>query len=66
LAVLPDMQGKRIGAVLLDNLISKFNRRGVRSLTVNTQQSNIRSQRLYARYGFHRNGFDLPIWQWDK
>jgi [ribosomal protein S18]-alanine N-acetyltransferase len=65
LAVLPEIQGQRIGAVLLDNLISKFNRRGVRSLTVNTQQSNIRSQRLYSRYGFLRNGFDLPIWQWE-
>jgi ribosomal-protein-alanine N-acetyltransferase len=65
LAVLPAIQGKRVGAVLLDNLISKFNRRGVRSLTVNTQQSNIRSQRLYARYDFRRNGFDIPIWQWE-
>jgi [ribosomal protein S18]-alanine N-acetyltransferase len=65
LAVLPDMQGRHIGTVLLHNLLSKFNRRGVRSMTVNTQQSNIRSQRLYARYGFYRNGFDLPIWQYD-
>lgn len=64
LAVMPQIQGKRVGAVLLHNLINKFNRRGVRSMTVNTQQSNIRSQRLYIRYGFHRNGFDLPIWQW--
>jgi GNAT superfamily N-acetyltransferase len=65
LAVMPEMQGKRIGAVLLDNLISKFNRRGVRSMTVNTQQTNIRSQRLYSRFFFRRNGFDLPIWQCD-
>jgi ribosomal-protein-alanine N-acetyltransferase len=65
LAVLPEIQGQRVGAVLLDNLINKFNRRGVRSITVNTQQSNIRSQRLYARYGFRRNGFDIPIWQWE-
>ncbi|MDQ7024162.1 MAG: GNAT family N-acetyltransferase [Anaerolineae bacterium] len=64
LAVIPQLQGKRVGSVLLHNLLSKFNRRGVRSMTVNTQQSNIRSQRLYARYGFRRNGFDIPIWQW--
>jgi [ribosomal protein S18]-alanine N-acetyltransferase len=65
LAVLPAMQGKQVGAVLLHNLLSKFNRRGIRSMTVNTQQNNIRSQRLYMRYGFYRNGFDLPIWQYD-
>jgi RimJ/RimL family protein N-acetyltransferase len=35
----------------------------VRSLTVNTQASNHRSQRLYLRYGFERNGYDLGVWQ---
>lgn len=62
LAVVPQMQGRRVGAVLLDHMIRGFIKRGVRSITVNTQHSNIRSQRLYQRYGFERNGFDLPIW----
>lgn len=62
LAVLPDAQGHGVGAALLHHLIDRFNRRGIRSVTVNTQVSNIRSQRLYERFGFHRNGFDLPVW----
>jgi ribosomal protein S18 acetylase RimI-like enzyme len=63
LAVSPQMQGQRVGAALLHHLIRALNKRGVRSMTVNTQDSNIRSQKLYQRYGFERNGFDLPIWQ---
>lgn len=62
LAVVPGYQGQRIGTALLHDLIRNFNRRGVRSMTVNTQISNHHSQRLYQRYGFRRNGFDLPIW----
>lgn len=62
LAVAPALQGQRIGAALLDDLIRRFSRRGVRTITVNTQRTNTQSQRLYARYGFHRNGYDLPVW----
>jgi [ribosomal protein S18]-alanine N-acetyltransferase len=62
LAVLPAFQGRGVGAVLLDHLIRGFLRRSVRAITVNTQESNIRSQHLYMRYGFRRNGYDLPFW----
>jgi len=63
LAVRPEIQGQRVGQVLLNHLLLRFANRGVKGMTVNTQQSNIRSQRLYERYGFIRNGFDLPVWQ---
>ncbi len=63
LAVAPQRQGRRVGAALLHHLVQTLNTRGVRSITVNTQDSNVRSQRLYERYGFERNGFDLPVWQ---
>lgn len=62
LAVLPEMQGKGVGSVLLDDLIQRFLRRSIATVTVNTQSSNIRSQRVYERYGFSRNGYDLPVW----
>jgi [ribosomal protein S18]-alanine N-acetyltransferase len=65
LAVVPGYQGQRIGAALLHHMIDSFNERGVNSITVNTQHSNRHSQRLYQRYGFRRNGFDLPIWLYD-
>jgi len=62
LGVLSGVQGKGIGASLLNDLIINLERRGVRGISVNTQMSNTRSQRLYERFGFRRNGFDLPVW----
>jgi ribosomal-protein-alanine N-acetyltransferase len=62
LAVAPDMQGLGIGAALLDDMIRRFLRRRVRTVTVNTQESNVRSQRLYIHHGFRRNGYDLPVY----
>lgn len=62
LAVNPEYQGKRVGQLLLHDLLTRFTKRGVKGMTVNTQQSNIRSQHLYERFGFIRNGFDLPVW----
>lgn len=64
LGVHPKMQGKGVGAILLNDLLTRFSKRGVQTMTVNTQASNIVSQSLYQRYGFFRNGFDLPIWQY--
>lgn len=62
IAVIPAMQGRGIGAILLHFLLGRYERRGMRGMTVNTQQSNIHSQHLYERFGFRRNGFDLAIW----
>ena len=62
LAVAPWLQGQGIGALLLDNLLQHFSRRHITTMTVNTQISNIRSQRLYRRFGFYRNGNDLQVW----
>ncbi len=65
LAVMPNRQGKRIGSMLLYELLNRFDRRGIKSVTVNTQVSNESSHRLYSHYGFHHNGFDLAVWQKD-
>ncbi|MFW5691897.1 MAG: GNAT family N-acetyltransferase [Chloroflexota bacterium] len=62
LAVLPEMQGRGVGAALLNNLITYFLRRRIDTVTVNTQLQNQRSQRLYARFGFNRSGYNLPVW----
>jgi ribosomal-protein-alanine N-acetyltransferase len=62
LAVLPQAQGSGVGGALLGDLLRRFFRRGVYSMTVNTQSSNYRSRRLYTRFGFRPNGFDLPYW----
>lgn len=65
LAVQPAAQGSGIGAALVYDLLARFWRRQVHSITVNTQASNTRSQRLYTRLGFHHNGFNLPVWTAD-
>lgn len=62
LAVDPDVQGRGIGAALVSGAIRNFARRGLMVMTVNTQATNLRSQRLYERLGFRRNGYDLPVW----
>ncbi len=62
LAVVPKLQGNGIARALLADVLQRFERRGVRAMTVNTQASNLRSQRLYTGFGFERNGYDLPVW----
>ncbi len=62
LAVLPSAQGRGVGGALVRDMLAWFNRRNVLAITVNTQDGNIRSQRLYERYHFQRNGYDLPMW----
>jgi ribosomal-protein-alanine N-acetyltransferase len=62
LGVLPSLQGQGIGAALLADALRRFFRRGVYTMTVNTQSSNQRSLRLYEHYGFRMNGFDLGYW----
>ncbi|MCS7070467.1 MAG: GNAT family N-acetyltransferase [Anaerolinea sp.] len=62
LAVAPSVQGQGIGGALVEDMLHHFHRRGVQVMTVNTQQSNLISQRLYERHGFRRNGYDLPVW----
>ncbi len=62
LAVLPGAQGQGVGSALLDDALRRFFKRRVYTMTVNTQIGNIRSQQLYARFGFQRNGYDLPVW----
>lgn len=62
LAVSPQAQGHRIGTALVEDVLHHFHRRGVQTMTVNTQDSNHISQRLYERHGFRRNGYDLPVW----
>ena len=62
LATLPEVQGTGIGGALLGDLIEQFNRRGIHGLTVNTNESNVQSLRLYRRYGFELTGMNMDVW----
>jgi ribosomal-protein-alanine N-acetyltransferase len=63
LAVLPEWQGRGIGAALVANLIEHYEARGAHELTVNTQDSNTASLNLYQRLGFRPNGMRFPVFQ---
>lgn len=65
LAVDPTVQRRGIGGALMTDLLKRLGRRGFGTVTVNTQESNERSQRLYRRFGFVRNGYDMPVWMTD-
>lgn len=62
LAVLPSYQKRGVGSALVGDAIHYFAKRGMYAMTVNTQRSNEISQRVYQRWGFERNGFDLPVY----
>jgi len=62
LAVNPQLQGQGIGGTILNDTLRRFFKRGIYSMTVNTQMSNHRSQHLYRHFGFQRNGYDLGVW----
>ena len=56
LAVEPHWQGSGIGTALVTDLLHQAQRKGHLSVTVNTQEDNLRSIRLYQRLGFHTTG----------
>ncbi len=65
LAVAPQAQGHGVGGALLADVLTRFFRRGIYAMTLNTQSSNQQSQQLYTRFGFRPNGYDLPYWSID-
>lgn len=62
LAVLPAEQGHGYGGLLVGEMVRFFARQHIELITVNTQEDNIRSQRLYARLGFRMIGQRAPVW----
>ena len=63
LAVDPALQGQGVGYTILHDLLTQFNRRGAQVITVNTQENNQASIRLYLKAGFEFTGERYPIYQ---
>ncbi len=61
LAVHPAYQGRSIGAQLLHHAITDALSSGVNLITLNTQESNNRSQALYERFGFVHTQQRMPV-----
>jgi ribosomal-protein-alanine N-acetyltransferase len=62
----PVHQGAGVGSSLLRHSLERLGRFGTLPVTLNTQASNLRSQRLYARFGFQPNGLNLPYYEADS
>lgn len=61
LAIRPNRQGHGVGAALLAQATRLFQERGAWWITLNTQRSNVISQRLYQRFGFQPIGQSVPL-----
>ena len=61
LAVATGLQGKGIGRQLLADAIENCRKLGYRRLALNTQLSNLRSQKLYTSFGFRQFGEKISV-----
>lgn len=64
LAVSPLKQGKGIGYALVYDLLQRFQAKGALRVTVNTQEGNLASQKVYQRAHFHLTGESYPIYEY--
>lgn len=62
LAVHPTAQGSGVGKALLSDLFRVLTHNGTYRLTVNTQNDNVTSLKLYQRMGFVRTGEQYPVY----
>ncbi len=63
LSVRPDAQHQGVGTQLLADAITQYARAGLTHVTLNTQNDNAASRRLYASFGFRPVGAPLPVWE---
>lgn len=56
IAVAEDWRGRGIGARLLDEVLDRAGRRGMREIFLEVRPSNLVAQRLYERHGFREVG----------
>ena len=61
LAVHPALHGRGIGRSLLNSALAYCHQGQARTVTINTQDSNSASLRLYEGFGFRRVGRRVPL-----
>lgn len=62
LAVRPGFQRRGFGRALVEHLLHEFGRQGLDRVSVNTQQDNLPSLRLYRRLGFQPTRQSYPVY----
>ena len=65
LAVQPSSQRKGIGTALVKNAIESVREIGLGTLSVNTQEDNTPSRRLYEILGFQTTGREFPVFEFE-
>jgi ribosomal protein S18 acetylase RimI-like enzyme len=63
LAVMPVLQGQGIGQRLLRETLRLLWQHEVAQVTLNTQEANRTSRKLYHRLGFHSHGRRIAVWE---
>ncbi|MEE9217159.1 MAG: GNAT family N-acetyltransferase [Anaerolineales bacterium] len=63
LAVLPSHQRKGLGAALIIDAVQSVQEIGLGQLSVNTQENNHPSRRLYEKMGFRKTGKEFPVFE---
>ncbi len=61
LAVLPQYRRKGIASAMVTDMLLHFRKPWIREITLNTQNDNQPSLKLYEKLGFERTGEDYPI-----
>ncbi len=62
LAVVPELQGRGIGGMLVGDLTQHMQNAGGSKVTVNTQAGNAASLSLYSKLGFRKTGEKFPVY----
>lgn len=62
LTVSPDAQGQGVGRSLMNHFLHQCRQRGFDHISLNTQEDNIPSQKLYTLYGFHTLPERVAVW----
>ena len=64
LAVHPEHQGQGVGTDLVADVLRKFEDQGQVRVSVNTQEDNVGSLRLYEKFGFELKEESFPVYQY--
>ncbi len=64
LAVHPDAQGQGVAYTLVRDMMAQFQKRGALRVSVNTQNTNQPSLKLYSKLGFQPTGESHPVHQY--
>ena len=61
LAVLPSRQREGLGTLLVNDAVQSVRETGLGQLSVNTQENNLSSRKLYEKMGFMQTGKEFPV-----